>query len=260
MAGAVVKPKQSIKHIPLDQLVAHSGNRDLTLETTSEMADSMREHGVISPLVVTEHPTEYDRWLILDGHHRAAAARLAGIRTVPCVIRHDLDGDTDEQLVVMLVANCQRQDLSAMDRAEMLGVLRKQGLTMNEISRRTGLSAGRVSESLSLLELDADTRDRVREGAVGVGQATQAIRTVRAATRAAGPLTGKPQAKRSTIAVEAAHFTSKHPLAERVRKACDHLDASAGTVRPTVGGLACGQCWERAIRDDELNKLAGGSR
>jgi len=254
-----VKPKQSIKHIALDQLIAHGSNRDLTLEATSDMADSMREHGVISPLVVTEHPTDYDRWLILDGHHRAAAARLAGIRTVPCVIRHDLDADADEQLVVMLVANCQRTELAPMERAEMLGVLRdKRNFTLAEIARRTGLSASRVSESLSLLELDAETREAVRTGDVGVGTATQAIRQVRAANRT-GALLGKPQAKRSkAITVEAAHFTSKHPLAGAVRKSCEHLDASAGTVRPTVGGIACGQCWERTIRDDERARIATG--
>lgn len=262
MAGALVKPKQSIRHLTLTSLVPHPDNppERLDFESVSEMADSMREHGVLEPLIVTEHLTEPGQWTVLAGHRRMAAARLANITQVPCVIRHGLDEDVDEQVVVMLVENCQRKDLAPMARAEMLGVLRNRGLTMNEISRRTGLSAGRVSESLSLLELDSETRDRVREGTVGVGQATQAIRTVRAATRSAGAIHGKPQAKRSTITVEAAHFTSKHPLAERVRKSCDHLDASAGTVRPTVGGLACGQCWERTIRDDELNKLAGGSR
>jgi ParB family chromosome partitioning protein len=254
-----MKPKQSIRRVSLDHLVNHPGNppERLDFESVSELADSIREHGILQPLVVTEHLTEPDRWTILAGHRRAAAARLAGLHEVPCVVRHGLDEAADEQLVVMLVENCQRKDLAPMERAEMLGVLRdRQGLSLVEISRRTGLSAGRVSESLSLLELDGETRERVRAGDVGVGQATQAIRQVRAAHRT-GAVVGKHHAKPSTgIRVEAAHFTSKHPLADTVRKTCEHLDASAATVRPPVGGMGCGQCWERVIRDDELSKLS----
>lgn len=255
-----MKPKQSIQRIALGRLTGHPDNppERLDFESISELADSIREHGIIQPLVVTEHLTDPDRWTILAGHRRAAAARLAGLQQVPCVVRHGLDEDVDEQVVVMLVENCQRKDLAPMERAEMLGVLRdKQGLSLVEISRRTGLSASRVSESLSLLELDGETRERVRGGDVGVGQATQAIRQVHKARNVSR--LGRPQAKPTDhIAVEAAHFTTKHPLAEIVRKTCQHLDASAGTVRPPVGGQGCGQCWERAIRDDELNRISTG--
>lgn len=253
-----MKPKQSIKHIPLDQLVAHGRNRDLTEQITDSMADSIREHGILMPLVVTEHPTDYDRWLILDGHHRATAARIAGVRTVPCVVRHGLDEDADEQLVVMLVANSQRAELSAMDRAEMLGVLRnKQGLTLAEIARRTGLSESRVSESLSLLELDSETREAVRTGDVGVGQATQAVRQVRAATRTGAAIGSAPK-RRPRISVEAAHFSSKHQLATEVIAVCTHIDPGEGRLRPSVGGVGCGQCWERVIRADELSRISTG--
>lgn len=246
-----MKPKQSIRHLKLDQLIGHANNRDLVLERVEEMADSIREHGVLMPLVVTEHPTEIDRWLILDGHHRAAAARLAQLKVLPVVIRHDLDFDVDEQLVVMLVANCQRQELSAIDRAEMLGQLRdKQGMTLTEIARRTGLSVGWVGQSLALLELDQDTRTRVRTGEVGVGQASQAVRQVRASQRdtrlstATAARTARPR-----VTVEAAHFTRKHPLAGRVEQLCVHQG-----VRPIVGGLGCGPCWEQAIRDDAISQ------
>lgn len=252
-----MKPKQSIQHVALGRLVNHPDNppERLDFESVSELADSIREHGILQPLVVTEHLTDPDCWTILAGHRRAAAARLAGLQQVPCVVRHGLDEAVDEQVVVMLVENCQRKDLAPMERAEMLGVLRdKQGLSLVEISRRTGLSASRVSESLSLLELDGETRERVRAGAVGVGQATQAVRQVRTAARN-GSVVGKVQAKRPRkVSVEPAHFTNKHPLAQLVLRLCDHSSAH----RPMVGGVGCGQCWERVIRDDELNRIATG--
>lgn len=250
-----MKPKQSLQRIPLDRLVSHDHNRALNQARVDEMADSIQEHGILTPLIITEHLTDFNRWLILDGHHRAAAAQQLGMSLVLCVIRHGLDEDQDEQLIVMLVGNCQRQEMSAMDRAELFGVLRRSGLSIADIAKRSGLSEGWVSDSLSLLELDGDTRDRVRAGDVGVGQAKQAIRQVRAVRRA--PIGGPAPKRKSSITVEAAHFTGKHPLAEAVRRSCDHHDTSAGRVRPTVGGVGCGQCWEAVIRSDE--KSAGGA-
>jgi len=237
----MTRPKQSIKHISLNQLVQHEHNRELDFDGVSELADSIREHGVLQPLVVTEHLTEPDRWLILAGHRRAAAARLAGLTAVPCVIRHGLDEDLDEQLIVMLVENCQRKDLTAMERAELYGQLHKRGLTYRDIARRTGTVQGTVAYYLSLLELDADSRDRVRTGEVAVTQAIGAVREVRAASRKAGgqKANGRP------VVVEPAHLSKRHVLARRVKEACTH------TQRPKVGDVGCGQCWEQAIRADE---------
>jgi ParB family transcriptional regulator, chromosome partitioning protein len=243
--------KQSLQRIPVDRLVAHEHNRTLDQARVDEMANSIQKVGVLSPLIVTEHLTDYNRWLILDGHHRAAAARQLGFTQLLCTIRHGLDEDADAQLVLMVIGNCQRSDMSPMDRAEWFGLL-KRSMTVAQIADRTGLTEGRIYDSLSLLDLDAETRVKVRTGEIGVGQATQAIRQVRAAVRT-GTAIGKAP-KKPAVTVEAAWFTSTHALADRVRRACDHTDASTGKVRPTVGGLACGQCWERAIRDDELSQ------
>lgn len=246
-----MKPKQSIRQIPIAYLIPHPDNPTERLDPIglAELSFSIREHGILEPLIVTEHLTEPDRWTILAGHRRFAASKLANLTQVPCVIRHGLDEDVDEQRVVMLVENCQRKDLEPMARAEMLNTLRKRGLTIAEVSRRTGLSEARISESLALLDLDTDTRDRVRTGEVGVGQAMQAIRQVRAATRSATAI-GRAPAK-PKVTAEAAHFTRKHPLAESAAARCTHRDASTGRIRPSVGAVACGQCWEQAIRDDE---------
>lgn len=232
-------PKQSVRHIKLNCLVGHEHNRKLDPESLRELADSIREHGILQPLVVTEHPTEDDRWIILGGHRRASAARQVGHSAVPCVIRHNLD-DTDEQLVVMLVENCQRKDLNAVEKAEAFGVLRRRGLSLNEIARRTGLAEGTVSYYVSLLDLDAETRERVRRGEVQVSQATDAVKAARKSLRAAKG-TGQPGRK---VHLEAAHFTPDHPLARAVRDTCDH------TARPWVGQVGCGQCWELVIRTD----------
>lgn len=244
--------KQSLQRIPVDRLVAHEHNRVLDQGRVDEMANSIQKVGLLAPLIVTEHLTDYNRWLILDGHHRAAAAQQLGMSQLLCTIRHGLDEDVDAQLVLMVIGNCQRSDMSPMDRAEWFGLL-KRSMTVAEIADRTGLTEGRIYDSLSLLDLDAETREKVRGGEVGVGQATQAIRQVRAAVRT-GTAIGKAPRKQA-VTVEAAWFTSKHPLSGRVRRSCDHTKAGGNSIRPLVGGLGCGQCWERAIRDDELSRI-----
>lgn len=236
-----MKTKQTVRQVPLDRLTDHDANRELDHTTVADMANSIREHGILMPLVVTEHLLEFNRWLLLDGHHRAAAARLAGLKSVPVVVRHGLDEDKTEQLVVMLVANCQRKDLAPMERAEMYGRLRDQGISASEIARRTGTQQGSVSYFLSLLELDDESRERVRAGAVPVKQAVDAIREVRADERKTA---GKPQRGRKVV-VEAVWLGKRHVLARRVSEACTHRE------RPRVGDVGCGQCWEQVIRDDE---------
>ena len=240
-------PKQSVRHLKLEHLIGHSSNiRAGKVSALSpdekliDMARSVREHGIIEPLIVTEHPTELDRWLILAGHRRRAAAELAGLETVPCVIRHGLDGDQDEQLVVMVIENCQRENLNAMERAEALGVLQKRGLSVEQISKRTGLGHSTVTRALDLLNLDRDTRERVRAGEVGVTVARGAIQQVRQATRTK---TGMAQPG-PPVRVEAPYFTNRHPLAGKILDSCTH------TTRPLVGKVGCGQCWEQAIRAD----------
>lgn len=249
-----MKGKQSLQRIPVDRLVAHEHNRAVDPDKVLEIAASINQQGLLTPLVVTEHLTDFNRWLILDGHHRAAAARKLGMSALLCTIRHGLDEDVDGQLVLMVIGNCQRSDMSPMDRAEWFGLL-KRTMTVAEISVKTGLSEPRIYESLALLDLDSETRDKVRAGEVKVGDAARAVKQVRAAVRTGTPIGKTP--KRPAVTVEAAHFTSKHPLAKKARELCDHTDTSSGRVRPTVGGLACGQCWEQVIRDDVRR---GGSR
>ncbi|WBQ02986.1 ParB/RepB/Spo0J family partition protein [Kribbella sp. CA-293567] len=251
--------KTSLRHLPLERLTAHADNRPLDRDKVREMADSIRQHGILTPLIVTEHLTDYNRWIILDGQHRAAAARLVGKQQVLCSVRHGLDADKDEQIIVMLVANCQRAELDPMHRAEQFGVLQKAGLTIEQIATRCGLSPSWVSESLALLDLDTETRERVRAGDVGVGQAKAAVRQVRRAVRTGTPIgdaIGVVPQRRPTVNVGPAHFTRKHPLADVVRASCEHVDASTGQLRPKVGASGCGQCWETAIRADENSKAA----
>lgn len=240
-------PKQSVTHLPVLSLVPHPGNIRNNIGDVDELALSIREQGIIQPIVVTEHPTKLGKWLILAGHRRKAAAERAGLAQVPCVIRHGQHDDVD-QIALMLVENCQRRDLGPVEKAEAIGALMNRGLSQTDVARRIGLTPATVNYYAALLELDEEDREAVRGGDLLTTDAIAAVRQERMARRQANgeAVRGRP------VQVEPHHFRKSHPLAGHVAERCDH------TTRTKVGSVGCGQCWEAVIREDTMNPLGGG--
>lgn len=124
-----------------------------------ELAASIAEQGVLQPLVVTP------AGLILAGHRRHAAARLAGLETVPCVVRQ---ASAPEQIALMLAENMHRKDLSPIRIAEAYQRLGEAGLTNSEIARMVGKTGTAISRYRDLLRLPEDVRSQVGEGRLPV--------------------------------------------------------------------------------------------
>lgn len=233
-------PRQTVTHVPIGRLTAHPANIRDDLGDLTDMARSIAEHGILQPLSVTEDLEHEGQLLLLAGHRRLGAACLARLDAVPVIIRHGLDGE-DEQLVVMLVENTQRRDLNPIERAEAYDALRNRGLTIAEIARRTGSSAASISYYLRLLDLPADELDQVRRGTMPVSRALAEVRAERQEERirSAGRPVGRPKGRQTTP-----YFSSSHPLAMAVGALCDHRGV------PKLGHIGCGPCWERVIRND----------
>jgi ParB family chromosome partitioning protein len=240
--------KQSATMLPIEQLIPHTGNIRDDLGNLDELAQSIREHGIIQPIVVTEHPAGDGTWLILAGHRRTAAAKLAGLTHVPTVIRHGTHALID-QIALMLVENLQRRDLGPIEKAEAIGALINFGMTQTDIARSLGIKVPSVNYYVTLLELDEESREQVRRGELGAVEAISGVRQDRIARRRAtgNRVIGRP------VQVEPRHFIRSHDLASYVAELCDH------TRRPKVGGVGCGQCWEEIIRTDALGGIGGGS-
>ncbi|WP_431897844.1 ParB/RepB/Spo0J family partition protein [Nonomuraea sp. bgisy101] len=233
-------PTQVVE-IPLDQIHDHPGNIRDTVGDISELAASIREHGLMQPLTVQPHPDKPDHYQLLAGHRRRAAAVEAGLATVPAVIRRDVDEATAIEL--MIVENVQRADLGPIEKAEAFGRLQKEhGYTATRIAKNTGLSQATVSRSLALLDLDVKTRDRVRRGELAVGDALDLVKRHRAKARK------QAGGGRTDWTWEPDYLTHTHPLAKKAAKVCDTREH---TGRRRLGDIACGQCWEYVIRADE---------
>jgi ParB family chromosome partitioning protein len=231
--------KRSARNLKVSELIANPANIRANVGDVTELARAIQQQGVLSPLLVTEDP-KFRGWLLLAGHRRLAAAREAGLLAVPCFVHHDVGGDHTEQVVLMLMENVQRKNLTPVEKAKAYGTLRDQGLTPSQIARRTGIHVSSVHTHLALLDLDADSLEAVEDGGLNAGDAIAAVREQRKEARAAE---GRPERGRPVVA-EPAHLTWHHPLARAVNGRCEH------TTRPKPGGVGCGQCWEAVIRED----------
>ncbi len=139
----------------------------VSAESLKSLVESIKEHGVVEPVVVRLLGS--GRYQLVAGQRRLEAARQAGLDTIPAVV-HDL---TDEQvLVVSLVENLQREDLSPVDEARAFQLLSSQfSFTHEDIARAVGRGRSYVSNSLRLLGLGQSAIAAIAEGRITRGQA-----------------------------------------------------------------------------------------
>jgi ParB family chromosome partitioning protein len=237
--GVVDAEMRASRLVHVSRIHAHPDNIREDVGDLTDMIASVKAHGILQPLLVEVHPDLPGVYQLLAGHRRLAAAKRAKLDQVPVMIR---TGTTSAPEELMLVENCQRADLNPMDKAEAMGKLRAKGYTAVRIAQSIGMSDATVGYYLALLDLDVKSQEQIRRGNLSAGDAVAAVRRTRkqARTRAGTPAVGPVW--------EPDHFTAQHPLARKARAMCEARDHSS---RRRVGKLACGQCWETVIREDE---------
>jgi len=140
-------------------------------EPLGELAESIRLHGVLQPLLVRPLGDGYE---LIAGERRWRAARLAGLRAVPAVVRSD--AGNDQQLVFGLIENLQRTDLDPVEEAHGLRRLIDEfGLTHDEVAQRLGKHRVSVTQSLRLLSGCAAVQSAVASGVISAGHARALI-------------------------------------------------------------------------------------
>jgi ParB family chromosome partitioning protein len=157
-----------VRVIPIDRIEPNPDQPRMVFdaEALHELAASIREHGVLQPILVTE---TLDGYQLVAGERRSRAARLAGLERIPAVIRQLADR---AQLEVALVENLQRADLGPMEEAAAYRSLVEEfGLTHEEIARRVGRAKSTITNTLRLLDLDPRVQTALVEGRLSEGHA-----------------------------------------------------------------------------------------
>jgi ParB family chromosome partitioning protein len=140
-------------------------------EPLGELAESIRLHGVLQPLLVRRLSDGYE---LIAGERRWRAARLAGLNSVPAVVR--VDAGNDEQLVLGLIENLQRIDLDPIEEARGLRRLIEDfGLTHEDVAQRLGKHRVSVTQSMRLLAGCAAVQSSVASGVISAGHARALI-------------------------------------------------------------------------------------
>lgn len=139
-----------------------------------ELAESIREHGILQPLIVTKTIRDVNKgqdveYILIAGHRRLQAAKMAGLKTVPAIIR---DSTQQQKLELALVENLQRSDLNALERAKAFKRLHDEfDLTHQEIGQKVGKSRESVTNTVRLLSLPQDIQNGLYEGKISEGHA-----------------------------------------------------------------------------------------
>ncbi len=168
-AGRVSYSDAKIQEIELAKIVANpfQPRKVFEPEALKELADSIKEHGVIQPLVVTVTPTGYE---IVVGERRFRASQLAGLVKVPAIVKEAMVDQT--KLEVALIENIQRQELNPIEEAQAYDRLMKTfNLTQEQVAKKVGKSRPAVANTVRLLNLPAEIQRGVIEGKITEGHA-----------------------------------------------------------------------------------------
>ncbi|WP_325199778.1 ParB/RepB/Spo0J family partition protein [Oscillibacter sp.] len=166
----VLKPEAAGNlYLPISQVESCSSQprKFFDEDALAELADSIREHGVIQPLTVRKLSSGY--YQIIAGERRWRAARLAGLTEVPAVV---VDADDRKAAELALVENLQREDLNPMEEAAgYQSLVQTYHMTQEEAAQRVGKSRSAVANAMRLLGLQPGVRKLVEEGSLSAGHA-----------------------------------------------------------------------------------------
>ena len=170
----VEKPVEKIVEKPVEQTLklnliepnSEQPRKNFDEESLQELADSIRQYGILQPLIVQKKGNHYE---IIAGERRWRAAKLAGITDVPVLIR---EYDKQQTMEIALIENVQRADLNPIEEAQAFQQLIQEfHLTQEEIANRVSKNRATITNSMRLLKLDSRVQDMLAEGKISSGHA-----------------------------------------------------------------------------------------
>lgn len=169
-SNALLDPEiDNVKSIPLSSISPNPRQPRTNFNDTelADLAESIKEHGVIQPLIVSKKGE--DHYILIAGERRLRAAEIAGLNEVPVITR---EADDREMLELALIENIQREDLSPLETAEAYKSLEENfNLTHEEISKRVGKTRSSVTNTIRLLKLPGDVQKALLDKIISEGHA-----------------------------------------------------------------------------------------
>jgi ParB family chromosome partitioning protein len=153
--------------VPIELIIANPDQprRNFEAEPLDSLADSIKTHGIIQPLVVTQKDGRYE---LIAGERRLRAAKLAGLKRVPIVIK---ETNEKQKLEMSLIENIQRENLNPIELAKAYqDLLERFKITHEELGKRLGKSRPVISNALRMLSLPEDIQKALAEGKINAGQ------------------------------------------------------------------------------------------
>jgi len=160
--------KNDIKEINLSEIRSnpYQPRKTFNEESLNELAASIKEHGVVEPIIIKKSINGYE---LIAGERRTKAARIAGLKTIPAIIR---DFNDEQMMEIALIENIQREDLNPIDEAKgYQAIIMKLGLTQEEVSKKFGKSRSYITNLLGLLRLPETVKKYVESGSISMGHA-----------------------------------------------------------------------------------------
>jgi ParB family chromosome partitioning protein len=142
---------EELKYLPVSQLFSYPDNPRKDVGDVSELADSIRSNGILQNLTVVQRSQNV--YSVIIGHRRLAAAKKAGLETVPCIVRKMTP---QEEIRTMLMENMQRCDLTVYEQAQSFQLMLDMGESVEQIAEQSGFSQTTVHNRLRLMDLDAE--------------------------------------------------------------------------------------------------------
>ena len=167
-AAPAADPRERVQRVALDRIrpCPFQPRKDFSPETLRELADSIREQGIVQPLIVRERDGHLE---LIAGERRWRAAQLLGLAEVPVIVRQ---ADDRAVLELALIENLQRENLNPIEEAQGYAQLIEQfQLTQEEVATKVGKSRAVVANALRLLKLPSSIQASIRDGRLSVGHA-----------------------------------------------------------------------------------------
>jgi len=259
--GAPAGDGSGVTHVSVDliQRNPRQPREKFDIEELENLAGSIREHGVIQPLIVS--PGKNGIYVLIAGERRLQASRKAGLKTVPVVIRHA----TDQQLLELaLIENVQRADLNAIEEAEAYQNLAKEFKMSHEtIAQRVGKSRVAITNTMRLLDASAAVKQALVDGRIteGHARALLALSTARAQEELLKKIIELDLSVRTTEMLARKYAGQKPASKKRTGASADvndverRLRSSLGTKVTLKHGKKGGTVTIYYYSDEELNSL-----